>query len=297
MDVTILGHGSLMSGRGLSFSGTFEVHRACIVALAGCQRGFAKLSMYGNRFATDLAIQQFPLAGRIVPLPNGTHGADGTIETLALTVSLDDSYRLIKREGYQPEAAQKLARIAQDRGYGLADFLWKLDTEAEHDVVTYRRCLFELTDYTSPHYIPHPVPIDAYETALIFLAPGAEGTGSDGVISIRQQTGMNTVMSPGETWQHKPNEEQLAYFLSCLLGGVHGVKIHDLLPHRGDDPQLISVLTHRLHEEIDPERRQFLETIGFAAERYGQAFGEPEQLLKRSGLHDFLAGDLSTRPE
>ena len=297
MDVTILGHGSLMSGRGLSFSGTFAVREARIVILASCRRGFAKLSMYGNRFATDLAIQHFPLTGHVVSLANGVHEIDGTIETLALTVSLDDSYRLIKREGYKPEAAQKLASIAQGRGYGLADFLWELYTEAEHDVVTYRRRLFELTDYTSPHYIPHPVPIDGYGTALIFLAPGSEGTGSDEVISIRHETGMHTIMSAGQTWQCKPNEEQLAYFLSCLLGGVHGVKIHDLLPHTGDDPQLIAVLTDRLQQEIDTERRQFLETIGFAAERYGQAFGEPEQLLRRSGLHDFLAGNLSARPE
>ena len=298
MDVTILGHGSLMSGRGLSFSGTFAVRRACIVALAGCRRGFAKLSMYGNRFATDVAIQQFPLVGRVVsPLHSIHQAADRSIETFALTVSLDDSYRLIKREGYKPEAAQKLADIAQARGYGLADFLWELYAEGEHDVVTYRRRLFELTDYTSSHYIPHPVPIDEYGIALIFLAPGAEGTGSDAVISIRQQTGMHIVMSAGQTWQHKPNEEQLTYFLSCLLGGVHGVKIHDLLPHTGDDPQLILALTDRLQQGIDTEREQFLETIGFAAERYRQVFGEPEQLLRRSGLHDFLAGNLSARSE
>ncbi len=299
MDVTILGHGSLMSGRGLSFSGTFEVRQACIVTLAGCQRGFAKLSMYGNRLATDLAVQQFPLAGRIVSLPNGTPEvdtqADGTIETLALTVSLDDAYRLIKREGYKPEAAQKLARIAQERGCGLADFLWELHTEAAHDVVTYRRRLFELTGYTSPHYIPHPVRIDGDRTALIFLAPGSEGTGSDEVISIRQQTGMHAVMPAGETWQHKPNEEQLAYFLSCLLGGVHGVRIHDLLPKQGDDPYLISVLIDRLQQEIEKEQTQFLETIGFSAKQYFQAFGEPGQLLRRSGLHDFLMGNLSDR--
>ena len=295
MDVTILGHGSLMSGRGLSFSGAFEVRRACIVALAGCRRGFAKLSMYGNRFATDLSIQRFPLAGRVVSLSNETPQGDGTIETLALTVSLGDSYRLIKREGYKPEAAQKLAYIAEERGYGLADFLWEQYSESEHDVVTYRRRLFALADYTSPHYIPHPVPIDGLGTALIFLAPGSEGTGSDKVISIRQQTGMHTVMSAGQTWQNKPNEEQMTYFLSCLLGGVHGVKIHDLLPHRGDDPQLISVLADRLQKEIDTERGQFLETVGFVAGRYRQTFGEPMQLLRRSGLQDFLTGNLRPR--
>jgi hypothetical protein len=137
------------------------------------------------------------------------------------------------------------------------------------------------------------VRIDGDRTALIFLAPSFEGTGSDEVISIRQQTGMRTVMPAGQTWQHKPNEEQLAYFLSCVLGGVHGVGIRDLLPRSGDDPQLIAVLTERLQQEIEKEQTQFLETIEFSAEQYGRAFGEPEQLLRRSGLYDFMMGRLS----
>lgn len=292
MEVTILGHGSLMSGRGLSFSGTFAVRRAGIVALANCRRGFAKLSMYGNRFATDVELAPLPLLGRwVLPQTSGPGG----IETLALSVSLDDAHRLMKREGYQPGAAQKLVRLGQERGRGLADFLWQLQTEAGHDVVGYRRRLFELTGYTSPHYIPHPVRVDGDKTALIFLAPGFEATGSDAVISVRQQTGVRTVMTAGQAWQHKPNEEQLSYVVSCVLGGVHGVSIDDLLPRLGDDPRLIAGLTERLEPEIETEVPRFLETVGLSAEQYRSAFGEPEQLLRRSGLHDFLRGNLSPR--
>jgi hypothetical protein len=248
--------------------------------------------MYGNRFATDVELSRLPLQGRWV-LPQTSQ--PGGIETLALSVSLDDAYRLIKREGYQPGAAQKLARLGQERGRGLADFLWQVQTEAGHDVVGYRRRLFELTGYTSPHYIPHPVRVDGDETALIFLAPGFEATGSDAVISVRQQTGVRTVMSTGQTWQHKPNEEQLSYVVSCVLGGVHGVSIDDLLPRLGDDPRLIADLTERLQPEIETEVPRFLETVGLSAEQYRSAFGEPEQLLRRSGLHDFLRGNLSPR--
>ncbi len=292
MEVMFLGHGSLMSGRGLSFSGTFAVRRAGIIALASCRRGFAKLSMYGNRFATDVELVRLPLRGCWVsPQTSGPGG----IETLALSVSLDEAYRLIKREGYQPGAAQKLARFGQERGRGLADFLWQVQTEAGHDVVGYRRRLFELTGYTSPHYIPHPVQVDGKETALIFLAPGFEATGSEAVISVRQQTGVRTVMSAGQAWKHKPNEEQLSYLVSCVLGGVHGVKIDDLLPRLSDDPRLITALTERLQPEIETEASRFLETVGLSAEQYRAAFGEPEQLLRRSGLHDFLRGNLSPR--
>jgi predicted metal-binding membrane protein len=66
MDVTIIGHGSLMSGLGLSSSGTFQVSQARVVALAGCRRGFAKLSRYGDRFATDLEVTRLPLQGCVM---------------------------------------------------------------------------------------------------------------------------------------------------------------------------------------------------------------------------------------
>ena len=293
MDITFLGHGSLMSGRGLSFSGTFAVRRAGIVALAGCRRGFAKLSMYGNRLATDLELSRLSLEGRMVSAQTETEAARHVaIEALALTVLLEDGYRLTKREGYSPEAVKKLADLATDRGSDLAEFLWTLCAEVEHDVVAYRRRLFALTGYTSPHYIPHPVRIADYATALIFLAPGDEGTGSEDVVSVRQQTGIRRPMTAGETWQHKPNDEQLSYFMSCLLGGVHGIGVHDLLPRLGDDPQLISTLTQQLSQEVEKEREQFLATIGFSPAQYRQAFGDPELLLKRSGIADFLTGTL-----
>lgn len=290
MEVTILGHGSLMSGRGLAFSGTFAVRRAGIVALADCRRGFAKLSMYGNRFATDVELSRLPLRGRRVSPPTGR--ADGT-ETLALSVSLDDGYRLMKREGYQPDAARQLVRLGRRQGLGLADFLWQVQTQAGHDAVGYRRRLFELTGYTSPHYIPHPVRIDGDETALIFVAPGFEATGSEAVISVRQQTGVRGLMSAGRAWQRKPNDEQLSYMVSCVLGGVHGLKIDDLLPRSGDETRLITALRERVRPEITVEPSRFRETVGLSAEQYGRAFGEPAQLLRRSGLHDFVAGNLS----
>jgi len=285
MDVTIIGHGSLMSGRGLSFSGTLQVRHASIVALAACRRGFAKLSRYGDRFATDLAVTQLPLEGCLMPptsLPNGE------VETLALTVPLDDFYRLSKREGYDPTATQRLHNLAQAQGINLADFLWQVHAEAGHDIVTYRRRLFALTEFTSPHYIPHPVRLAGAGYALIFLAPGAEGTGSDDIISVRQQTGIHVPMSTREAWQRKPNEDQIAYFLSCFLGGVHGVCLRDLLATVDEEPALAAELMNRIRQALDEEQERFLATTGLSLERYRHCFGEPEAALARSGLGAFL---------
>lgn len=288
MDVTIIGHGSLMSGVGLSLSGMLRVLRARIIALTQCRRGFAKLSRYGDRFATDLEIAQCPLLGRqVAPSSIPT---DEEVEGLALTVPLEDAFLLSKREGYDPEALQRLAKAAQADSLSLADFLWGLHTAADHDMVTYRRRLFALTGFTSPHYIPHPVCLNNNEYALIFLAPGFEGTGAEDIISIRQQTGVRDIMSAAEVWRRKQNEDQLSYCLSCLLGGVHGVSVRDLLATVDEEPIFAEKLRKGLQPLLATERTSFCAATGLSSEAYRNAFGEPEGALARSGLKDFLSG-------
>jgi len=291
MDVTVIGHGSLMSGRGLAFSGTLHVKEAFIVALKNCTRGFAKLSRYGDRFATDIETPQFPLEGRRVA---STTPTNGEVETLALTVSLEDFLRLVKREGYSPEVMQQLAEIANKENRTLADFLWQLQDDKGHDPVQYRRQLFTLTGYTSPHYIPHPVSLAPGGCGLIFLAPGFEGTGSDDIVSIRQQTGIQGVMNISETWKRKPNDDQLSYFLSCLLGGVHGVSVQDLLGSIHEEPSLAGLLRERLTRELHEEIARFMAVTNVPESVYRHTFGESEECFMRSGLRTFL---LSGGPE
>jgi hypothetical protein len=287
MDITVIGYGSLMSGHGLSLSGPLQVRQAHVVALIGFRRGFAKLSRYGDRFAMDLSITQFPLRAQAMP---PVSPPNGEIEALALTVSLDDACRLAKREGYSPTALHQLAEAALGKGLDLADFLWELHAEANHDVVQYRRRLFALTGFTSAHYILHPVTLDGGGRALIFLAPGFEGTGSDEVISVRQQTGVQAIMNTREVWQRKPTEDQMSYFLSCLLGGIHGICMWDLLSSVGEEPTLSATLTSRLLSLLQEERARFLTATGLSEESYQQSFGNPEAALARSGLGSFLHG-------
>jgi hypothetical protein len=285
MEVTVLGHGSLMSGQGLSFSGTVPVKAASIVALRECRRGFAKLSRYGDRFATDVESSQWPLTGRtMAPTTTPT----GEVEVLALTVSLEDFSGLVKREGYSAIAMYQLAILARGQGKSLADFLWALHEEVGHERVAYRRRLWALTGFTSPHYIPHPVRLDAQGCALIFLAPGVEGTGADDVIAVRQETGIPTVMNMNETWRRKPNEDQLTYFLSCLLGGAHGLNVRGLLPTH-EDPALVTQIREQLTQRLAVEREQFLAVTTFSREQYQQAFGDAETALARGGLSDFFS--------
>jgi hypothetical protein len=293
MEVTVIGHGSLMSGQGLCFSGMLQVKGASIVALAaGCVRGFAKLSRYGDRFATDVESPHWPLTGRSVApttIPNGE------VEALALTVSLEDFSCLVKREGYSPIAMRQLANLAQEQGKSLADFLWSIHEEAEHDRVAYRCRLWELTGFTSPHYIPHPVRLGDGSCALIFLAPGFEGTGADEVIAVRQETGIHAVMNTSKTWRRKPNEDQLTYFLSCLLGGVHGINVRDLLTPVREERTLAERLRDQLRQRLAVEREQFLAVTSLSREHYQRAFGDADVALNRSGLVEFLCGEEQNR--
>ena len=284
MDVTIIGHGSLMSGQGLSFSGTFHVYAASIVALDDCARGFAKLSKYGDRFATDLELGRVPLEGEIIPPETAP---DGRVEALGLRVSVEDFGRLVKREGYRPEAMLALVEQAQKENLGVAEWLWEIDAAHGHDLAAYRRRLFSITGYTSPHYIPHPVRLNTQEYALIFLSPGPQGTGSPDVISIRQQTGINKIMSTTETWKRKPNDDQVAYFLSCLLAGVHGINVWDFLASVEGDSALATALSQQLQPVFTQEVECFLQTTGLTDEQYARAFGDSDAALQRSGLNDF----------
>ena len=290
MDVTLIGHGSLMSGRGLARSGRLRVRSAGVVALRGCRRGFAKLSKYGDRLATDLELAHSPLEADVV---SPTDTPDGRVEALGLRVSADDGLRLVQREGYRPAALQAVAERAEADGLGVAEWLWRLATEGGHEVPAYRERLCALTGYTSPHYIPHPVRLRAgdsglHDYALLFLAPGRHGTGSPDVTSVLERTGIDGLFTVAEAWQRKPNVGQLAYVVSCLLAGVHGIDVRDLLA--GIEPQtgLARLLAERIRTEADGEAACFLETTGLSETAYARAFGGGRTALRRSGLEGFL---------
>ena len=290
MDVTLIGHGSLMSGRGLSRSGRLRVRCAGIVALRGCTRGFAKLSKYGDRLATDLELAHSALEADAV---SPADQPDGRVEALGLRVSADDALRLVQREGYRPAAVQAVMERAEADGLNVAEWLWRLAAECGHEIAAYRGRLCALTGYTSPHYIPHPVRLRAgdsglHDYALLFLAPGRHGTGSPDVTSVRERTGIDGLFTTDEAWRRKPNAGQLAYVVSCLLAGVHGIDVRDLLTGVAPQTDLARRLAEGIRAEADGEAACFLETTGLSPAAYVRAFGGGRGALRRSGLGGFL---------
>jgi cation transport regulator ChaC len=287
-DVAVIGYGSLMSGLGLQPFGRLRVRGAARVSLSNARRGFGKFSQHGDRFAMVLE----PL--RIdEPLYAQTLAADapasGTPEGILFSVRPNDLARLSDREGYSSGAMQRLRQEAATAGQELALFLWLHLEAAGFATSVFRERLFKLIGYTSPHYVPHPVRLDRGQFAVTFLAPGSEGSGAASIVPVRVRTGTTELMTACETWRRKPNRTQLAYFAACLLGGVHGIGLHDLLPPLADDAPLSARLRDTLRREQQQELARFLDMTGLDHSAYWQQFGPPTHGVQRSGLEDFMS--------
>ncbi len=276
-----------MSGMGLAALGRPRVRGAFRVALRNARRGFGKFSQHGDRFAMVLEPQDATSPLDALSMPASAPWTGGP-EAVALCVPPAELSRLSEREGYASAACERLLAEAHRANQDLAPFLWGVLEAAAFDIPRFRALLFARLGYTSPHYIPHPVRIDASRFGILFLAPGREGTGAAQVAPVRIRTGTPQLMSIAEAWQRKPNQTQLAYFLTCLLGGVHGISVHDLLAGCDAVPGLHTTLQEALARTVPAEHARFLAYTGLAATTYGRAFGTPAQALERGGLATLL---------
>ena len=285
----VIGYGSLMSGLGLSSLGRLQVRAAGRLALLNARRGFGKFSQHGDRFAMVLEVEhpERPIEGRVLP---ADAPAATALEGIGLFVQPNDLARLGDREGYSGGAVHRLRDEASRKRQGLAAFLWSMLAEAGHDTATFRQRLFKLVGYTSPHYLPHPVPLGDNSFAVTFLAPGREGSGSDRVVPMRVRTGNESLMTASEAWRRKSNRTQMDYFVTCLLGGVHGISIADILASLPEDPALCDRVRSGIVAEQRQELPRFLDMTGLDHAAYWRTFGPPNQAVRRSGLEQFLKG-------
>jgi hypothetical protein len=293
-DVAVIGYGSLMSGLGLQPFGRLGIRAAARIALPNARRGFGKFSQHGDRFAMVLEPRHAD-----EPLMAQTLAADapasGALEGIALWVRPNDLARLSDREGYSSGAMQRLRQEAAAHRQNVAGFLWSRLEAVGFATGAFRAGLFKLIGYTSPHYLPHPVRIDDNQFALTFLAPGREGSGSSTVVPVRVRTGTVQLMTASEAWRQKPNDTQLAYFATCLLGGVHGVCVRDLLLPLAEDAGLAERLRDTLRAEQPQELSRFLAMTGLDHNAYWEHFGPPTHGVRRSGLEEFMSGRTDRR--
>lgn len=266
---TLVAYGSLMSGLGLASLAPLPVLDACRVTLTNCRRGLGKFSQYGDRFAMVLE----PIDGRRpIQCMALTAGAPAGLHGLSLTMRVPELARVAQREGYRADALLALARHGEARGLGLGAFLWTLYQEADYDVVAYRRALAAVVDYTSPHYIPHPVASAGGEAAIVFLAPGPEGSGRADVVPIRVATAETRLLTFRQAWSSKPNASQLEYGAMCALAEVHGISLADVLGDLPGYPPLANLVRARLATELPVEPERFRRALGLTPDRFAACF-------------------------
>jgi len=242
------------------------------VRLHGARRGFGKLSQSGDRFAMVLEPTTARAPLRCAPITDSTarNGAD-ELDALALVMRVPELARVAQREGYRADALLALARASEAAGRGLGAHLWALLEGAAFDVAGYRRTLADVVDYTSAHYVPHPVATGG-EPALVFLPPGSEGSGRADVVPIRVQTAETRLLDFRRVWSIKPNASQLDYAAACALGEVHNLSLADLLGNLAAYPPLAGLMKKRLEPEIAAEPARFREVLGLTPERYAARF-------------------------
>ncbi len=276
---TLICYGSLMSGLGLAPLAPLPVADAYRVRLTGCRRGFGKLSQWGDRFAMVLEAtsSRTPIRATVVtdatPIaPTNASAGAGAVDGLAFVLGVPELARVAQREGYRSTALLTLARTAEQRGCGLGAHLWSIAEGVGFEVGAYRRALADAVDFTSAHYVPHPVATEGDEPAIVFLPPGADGSGRDDVVPIRVQTAEMRLLTFRQVWRLKPNPTQLDYAAMCVLAEVHNVSLADVVGDLPDYPPLARLLDERLAPELAREPERFRATLGLTAEQYATRF-------------------------
>ena len=271
--ITIVGYGSLMSAYGLARNGAIRASRVRRVQIHNARRGFGKASIHGARFA--MVLEPMDRAARLRASTAESPAARGVAQALAIDVAAEFFPSLAQREGYSPTAARKLLALALDSAVDLATYLAEIAEESNGDIADYRGRLRDRLDYTSAHYIPHPIDIDG-SLAIVFLAPGNEGSGSDGVVPVRVRTGVCELMTTREVWLRQPNDDQLDYIAMCLLAGAHGICVDDLL---GDLPTDLVDELRRYEARFSQEAASLQSLLHLSQATYREFRGPPRTWL------------------
>lgn len=230
----VIGYGSLLSGYGLLAErrggGSRLIARdAFAVRLGNARRGFAKPSSHGRYLAMDLEPVR---RGEPIVARAGVDGAGG-IGAVGLVFDRERAALIARREEYDSAKFLELLALADAAGAGLGEFLLEIARRTDFDLLAYRVELRKLLGYTSPGYIFHPVPLADGRVAIAAIGSGYEGSGDPAVRSKRSELGMNRLLSMREATEVRSFEldraGQAGYFAECVLGGMHGLAVDDLM--------------------------------------------------------------------
>jgi hypothetical protein len=299
----MVAYGSLLSGYGILArrrgGGSRLVARdAFPLVLTNARRGLAKPSSHGHYLAMDLE----PIAADAPIVAHAaTNGTMAGIGVLGLEFDRAWAPLIARREEYDPAKFVELIDLADCAGLPLGEFLLAIAQRTGFDLLAYRAALRELLDYTSHGYIFHPVPFLDGRIGIAAIGSGYEGSGDPAIPSKRREFGMDRLLGLSEALTVRSfaldREGQVGYFVECVLGGLHGLGIADLLDGLDGDALLAADLERRISATLHDERAFFMEATSLDEARYRHNFaGAQDQRLDQRGAPFFAAARMNSNP-
>jgi len=285
----VIGYGSLLSGYGLlaerRAGGSKLIARdAFAVRLGNARRGLAKPSNHGRYLAMDLEPVR---RGEPIVARAGVDGDEG-IGGVGLVFDREWAALIARREEYDPAMFLELIARADAAGASLGEFLLEIARRTDFDLLAYRVELRSLLGYTSPGYIFHPVPLADGRVGIAAIGSGYEGSGDPAVRSRRNELGMDRLLSMREAMEVRSFEldraSQAGYFAECVLGGMHGLAVDDLMADLDLETDWGGELMRRFMLAAPGERERFMRASSLDATRYRAQFtGVAHECLAQLG--------------
>lgn len=282
----VVGYGSLLSGYGMlarrrGGGSKLVAQDAFPVILHNARRGLAKPSSHGSYLAMDLEPidPNQPIVGDAVG-----EGQEG-IGALGIVFDRQWAEPLARREEYNPAKFLELLDFADRAHKPLGEFLLQIAERTRFNLLAYRCALREMLNYTSNGYIFHPVPFRDGRIAIAAIGSGFEGSGDPLVRSRRSEFGMDRLLALNEaltlTNMTLDHDGQVGYFVECVLGGLHGLGVADLLTGTPPAGPTGTSFMRPLQAAVPLERELFLQATSLDESRYRRNFpGEPLQALQ-----------------
>jgi hypothetical protein len=242
------------------------------VAIHNARRGLAKPSSHGKYLAMDVepVDRSLPISASIAD--NRNSGIGG----LLLTFDHEYAPLIARREEYDPDAFARLIGLAESAGQQLGEYLMEVASATNFDLLAYRIKLRAMLGYTSPGYIFHPIEIDDGRIAIVAIGSGFEGSGDSQIVSRRQEFGMESLLSLEESMRSAmagfDRAGQIGYYAECILGGLHGLDVGDLLAGLDADARWARELAAHLGPIAHGERERFIEATSLDPARYAERF-------------------------
>ena len=277
----VVGYGSLLSGYGLMAErrggrSQLLARDAWPVIIDNARRGLAKPSSHGSYLAMDLepVDSSQPIKVRVARGIADPREVGG----LLLEFEAEWAARISTREEYESANFLRLLDLAERAGRPLGEYLLVIAQATAFNHDAYRRELYLLLGYTSHGYIFHPIPLDDGRVAIAAIGSGFHFSGHADVISKRREFNMDKLLTLGGALAltHLPmdREGQIGYFAECVLGGVHGIAVGDLMASFDANAPWAAELARHFRRAAEGERERFLRATSLDERRYHERFGD-----------------------